>query len=133
MNVALWTTQLLLAVIFGASAVYKGTHAKEEIVASGQTGVTWYGIAFIRFIALSELCGSAGLVLPWALRTARALTPFGACGLAIIMMGAAVSHGRLACSGARPAREWANVATNSALLAGCLFVAIERFVELGRG
>jgi hypothetical protein len=130
MNTALWTTQAILATIFGASAVYKGTHRKEEIVARGQTGVTWYGTGFIRFVALSELFGSAGLILPWALKIARPLTPLGACGLAIIMVGAAFSHARLARSGARPAREWGNVATNVALLAGCAFVAVERFAEL---
>ena len=36
-----------------------------------------------------EILGAAGLVLPWALRIKRELTPLAAVGLMIIMTGAA--------------------------------------------
>ena len=45
-------------------------------------------VLFLRFIALCEVLGAAGLILPWALRIHRELTPLAASGLVIIMIGA---------------------------------------------
>ena len=46
---------------------------------------------FVRFIGICEVLGAFGLILPWALGIRRKLTPLGAGGLAIIMVGATVS------------------------------------------
>jgi uncharacterized membrane protein YphA (DoxX/SURF4 family) len=124
MNVATWVVQIELALVFSYSGAYKGTHKKSDVVASGQTGVRWYSQRFIRFIAIAEVFGVLGLILPRLVGVATSLTPLAALGLAVIMIGAAVSHARLAPQ--RP-REWLNVVTNITLLAGCMFVAIERW------
>jgi len=124
MNVATWIVQIILAAVFSYSGAYKGTHSKPQIVSSGQTGVRWYSDGFIRFIAISELFGVAGLILPRLLGIAPVLTRVAAVALGVVMVGAAVSHARLAPE--RP-REWLNVATNVTLLAGCLFVAFARW------
>lgn len=124
MNVATWVVQIVLALVFTYSGTYKGTHTKSDIVARGQTGVRWYSQGFIRFIAITELFGVAGLILPRLVGVAPILTPLAALGLAVIMIGAGASHARLAAQ--RP-REWLNVVTNITLLAGCIFVAIERW------
>lgn len=129
MNVALWVVQCVLAVVFAGSGGYKGSQRKEVIVASGQTGVVWFPTGFIRFIAIAELLGAVGLILPWLLGVARPLTPAAAVCLSIIMVGAAVSHARLAAATARP-REWLNVATNVLIFGACWFVAIARFAAL---
>ena len=127
MHSALWVVQCLLGLVFGYSAAFKGTRAKDEIVAIGQTGVAWYGTGFIRFIALCEGLGAIGLILPWLLGTVRVLTPLAAIGLGIIMVGAAVSHARLAFANpGRRARELANVGTNVVLIGALAFVAVER-------
>jgi hypothetical protein len=118
--------------IFGVSGWFKATHAKEAIVASGQTGVTTYGLGFIRFIAIAELLGCLGLLLPGLVGRARMLTPLAAAGLGVIMVGAGVSHARLARAGTASARrEWANVGTNVVLLAACTFLTIARLAGLG--
>jgi uncharacterized membrane protein YphA (DoxX/SURF4 family) len=124
MNVASWSVQVVLAAVFAYSGAYKSTHSKTDIVASGQTGVRAYSRGFIRFIAISELLGVAGLILPRLLGIAPILTRLAAIGLGIIMIGAAVSHARLASQ--RP-REWLNVVTNVVLLAGCAFLAFARW------
>ena len=118
MNVALWVCQLLLAAIFSFSGACKSVLSKERMVALGQTGVQGYGVSFIRFIAVAELCGAVGLVAPRALSIAPFLTPLAALGLGVIMVGAARAHARL--------HEPRNVAVNLVLLALCLFVAIGR-------
>src|SRR3569832_2269507 len=118
MNVATWIVQVILAAVFSYSGVYKGTHSKPQIVASGQTGVRWYSAGFIRFIAISELFGVAGLILPRRLGVAPVRTRVDAVALGVVMVGAAVSHARLAPE--RP-REWINVETDVELLEGFLF------------
>src|SRR5207245_781918 len=45
---------------------------------------------FLRFIAVAELLGALGLVLPGLLRIRPGLTPLAAAGLVIIMLGATV-------------------------------------------
>jgi hypothetical protein len=46
--------------------------------------------AFILFIAVAELLGAIGLILPWMLRIRPGLTPLAAACLVIIMIGATV-------------------------------------------
>jgi hypothetical protein len=128
MNIALWVLQSFLAAVFAFSGLFKGTQPKQRIIASGQTGVVWYSTRFIRFIAVVELCGAAGLVLPWFTGMARILTPLAAVGLGVIMIGAAVSHTKLVRErGPRQAKERFNVTANIVLLAACAFVAIGRW------
>lgn len=123
MNIALWVAQILLAALFAFSGSQKSTKSKEQLVASGQTGVAPFPMPVVRFTAIMELAAAVGLTLPWATGIARALTPVAAVGLAVIMVGAAWSHTTL--------REPKTVAGNVAIFATCLFVAIGRFGQLG--
>lgn len=115
LNIAIWICQGVLALAFATSGTLKGTQSKPRMIATGQTGVQGYSLPFIRFIAICELFGVAGLILPTALGIFPALTPLAAIGLAIIMIGAAHAHWVL--------REPRNVAVNATLFALCIFVA----------
>ena len=131
MNIALWIVQIALALLFFYSGGFKSTQLKEKIIAAGQTGVYGFSLPFIRFIAICELFGAVGLILPWLLGVAPVLTPLAAVGLAIIMVGAGVAHAKLArANQRRRRRELANVATNVLVFTGCLFVAIVRLTML---
>jgi hypothetical protein len=130
MNVALWTAQIALAVVFAVSGIAKSTMSKERLIASGQTGVAPFPPALIRFTAVSELLGVVGLVGPWLTGIAPVLTPTAAVGLSIVMIGALGSHGRLLradLAAGRGAREAVNVAANITIFAMCMFVAVGRF------
>lgn len=83
MNIALWIVQGLLSALFLFGGVSKLMIPIEEITAS----VPLPGY-FIQFIAVAEILGAIGLVLPWALRILPGLTPLAASGLVIIMIGA---------------------------------------------
>lgn len=121
MDVALWSAQLLLALIFVASGIAKSTMSKERLVASGQTGVAPFALRSIRVIAALEIAGALGLVLPRATDIAPVLTPIAAVGLAVVMVGAAVSHWSL--------RERTQVmAVNLPIFGVCVFVALGRFL-----
>jgi len=83
--VLLWIAQALLAVLFLFAGVVKLTMPIQ--VLAQQTGLAG---GFMRFIALAEILGALGLVLPGLLGVKRGLTPLAAFGLAIIMIGATV-------------------------------------------
>jgi uncharacterized membrane protein YphA (DoxX/SURF4 family) len=121
-DIALWTAQVLLAIVFAGSGVAKSTMSKDRLLAIGQTGAATFPMPVVRFTAAMELLAAVGLILPWATGIAHVLTPAAAVGLGIVMVGAAGSHIRLG--------ELRNVAANGVLFALCLFVAISRFGQL---
>ncbi|TWP50154.1 DoxX family protein [Lentzea tibetensis] len=118
MNIALWISQGVLAAVFALSGTLKSTQPKERMIATGQTGVVFFPLPVIRTVAALELAGAAGLILPRITGIAEPLTPAAAIGLAVVMVGAAISHSRL--------REPGAVAANLVLLALCVFVAFGR-------
>ena len=83
MNRALWIVQGLLAALF----LFGGT-VKLMIPIEEMTAQMPLPGPFIQFIAVAEVLGGLGLVLPWALRILPGLTPLAASGLVIIMIGA---------------------------------------------
>jgi hypothetical protein len=95
MNMFLWIVQGLLAVVFLGSGLAKSTMSRERLIATGQTGIALFPTPVVRFTAVCEVLAAVGLLLPWAIGIARALTPLAAAGLCIVMVGAASSHARL--------------------------------------
>ena len=87
MNIALWIIQALLALIFLFSGGTKLVMPIEEMMK--QMPLPLPGL-FVRFIAVCEVLGAIGLILPWLLRIRSGLTPLAAAGLVIIMIGATV-------------------------------------------
>ena len=85
MTVALWIVQGLLAALFLFAGVAKLIMTVEEMTKD----VPMPG-AFLRFIAVAEILGAIGLILPGLLRIKPGLTPLAAAGLAVIMVGATV-------------------------------------------
>ncbi len=133
MNIALRIAQGMLAFVFLVSGFYKISHSKEALVSKGQTGVKFFPTAFIRFIALSELCGVAGLLAPGMSGIAPYLTPFAALGLFVIVLGATFCHARLAAEWedlALRRKEFFNVVTTISIFLLCLFVAVGRAAEI---
>jgi len=84
-NVALWIVQGLLALIFLFAGGVKLVLPIEEMTKQ----MPLPGL-FLRFIAVAELLGALGLILPGLLRIRPGLTPLAAAGLVIIMIGATV-------------------------------------------
>jgi len=85
MTVALWIVQGLLAGLFLFAGVAKLIMTVEEMTKE----IPLPG-AFLRFIAVAEIFGAIGLILPGLLRIKPSLTPLSAAGLTIIMIGATV-------------------------------------------
>ena len=83
MNIALWIAQGLLAAIFLFAGGMKLILSIEEMTKQ----LPLPGL-FLRFIAVCEVLGAIGLILPWLLGSRPGLTPLAAAGLVIIMIGA---------------------------------------------
>jgi uncharacterized membrane protein YphA (DoxX/SURF4 family) len=118
MNVALWTCQAVLAVVFLMSGTAKSTMTRERLIATGQTGTAVFPMPVVRFTAVMEMLAAIGLVLPQLTGIASVLTPAAAAGLCAVMIGAASSHTRL--------HEPRNVAVNAVLFGMALFVVVGR-------
>ena len=84
-SAALWTAQALLAVVFLFAGAFKLTAPWEMMAAAMPVALPEM---FVRFIAVCELLGALGLILPGLARVARQLTPIAAAGLVVIMVGA---------------------------------------------
>lgn len=122
MNALLWTLQVLLAVVFTYSGLWKISQPKARLIAVGQTGVAPFPMPVVRFTALAELLGAIGLVLPPLTGIATYLTPLAAVGFAVVMVGAMGSHAYL--------REPRNVALNVVIFIAALTIAVGRTVAL---
>ena len=84
---ALWTVQVLLALLFLFAGGMKLTVPIETL--TRQMPMPLPG-AFLQFIGVAEVTGALGLILPGLLRVRPGLTPLAAGGLVIIMIGATV-------------------------------------------
>jgi hypothetical protein len=82
---ALWTIQVLLALLFLFAGV-----AKLVMPAEAMKGPVAIPVLFLRFIGVCEVLGALGLILPGLLRIRQELTWLAASGLVIIMIGATV-------------------------------------------
>lgn len=92
MNTMLWILQWILAATFATSGTAKSIMTKERMIQTGQTGVAPFPLWVIRTVAALEIAAAFGLILPWLTGMARILTPLAAAGLALVMVGAAISH-----------------------------------------
>jgi uncharacterized membrane protein YphA (DoxX/SURF4 family) len=91
LHYALWTVQVLLALLFlfagGMKLVLPIEAMTQQAQAQGQVPLP--GL-FLRFIGVVEVLGGLGLLLPGLLRIRTGLTPLAAAGLVIVMIGATV-------------------------------------------
>jgi uncharacterized membrane protein YphA (DoxX/SURF4 family) len=118
-NVVLWIVAGLLAVAFLAAGLMKLAQPKKKLADSGMGWTEDFSDGAVKGIGALEVLGAAGLILPAALDIVPVLVPIAATGLALLMLGAAVTHARR--------KESTNIVVNVVLLALAAFVAWGRF------
>jgi len=91
LSIALWISQILLAVMFGMAGFMKTTQPIDQLSAM-LPFVAQMPEGLVRFIGASELAGALGLILPAATRVLPMLTPLAATGLVVIMVLASCFH-----------------------------------------
>jgi uncharacterized membrane protein YphA (DoxX/SURF4 family) len=121
MNIALWIAASALALFVLAAGFMKVSRPIDEI--RKMPWATKLSATNIRLIGASEILGAAGLVLPLATGIATILTPVAALCLAVLMLGATITHIRI--------KDPKSAAlTTTVLMAIALFVAIGRISGL---
>jgi uncharacterized membrane protein YphA (DoxX/SURF4 family) len=121
-NLALWIVAIVLGVGFAASGLMKLLVPKDKLVGFGQGWAQDVSPSAIRLIGVAEVLGAAGLILPAVTHIAPILVPLAAIGLILVMVGAAIVHGRRG--------EAVNIVVNLVLLALAAFVAWGRLGPL---
>lgn len=119
MDIVLWIVAGLLAAAFLAAGGMKLAKGK---AVGADPRMAWSGDfsdQSIRLIGLLEVLGAIGLILPPLLDVVPVLAPLAACGLVLVMVGAAFTHVRR--------NEMQALAPVVVLGLLALFVAVGRF------
>ncbi len=119
MNVVLWIVAGLLAVAFLGAGLMKLGQPKKKLADSGMGWTEDFSDGAVKGIGALEVLGAIGLILPAALDIVPLLVPIAATGLALLMLGAAATHGRR--------KESQMIVANLVLFALAAFVAWGRF------
>ncbi|AGZ42009.1 DoxX family protein [Actinoplanes friuliensis] len=119
MNLVLWIIAGLLAVVFLGAGVMKVLQPKEKLAESGLAWTESFSTGTIKLIGVLEILAAIGLILPPLLDIAPVFVPLAAVGLVLMMIAAAVTHGRR--------KEYPMIAGNVVLLLLAAVVAWGRF------
>jgi uncharacterized membrane protein YphA (DoxX/SURF4 family) len=83
-RIGLWSAQIALALLFGASGAMKVFLSPEAQAAMGMNDALDIPVLLLRFIGVCELAGALGMILPALTRIMPRLTPLAALGFATI-------------------------------------------------
>ncbi|MCW2506385.1 MAG: DoxX family protein [Actinomycetia bacterium] len=119
MNIALWIVASLLAAVFGLAGIFKLSSKKDALKSKGLDWVDDFSANTVKLIGGLELAAAIGLILPPLTKIAPILAPLAALGLALIMVGAIITHARR--------KEPQGIAVNVVLLLLAAFVVWGRF------
>lgn len=120
MNVFLWIVAGVLAAFFLAAGLTKLSQSKAKLNENPQMAWTKdFSAGTLKLIGAAETLGALGLILPGAFDIAPVLVPLAASGLAIIMIGAIITHARR--------KEPQPIIINAVILVLALVVAVFRF------
>jgi hypothetical protein len=95
MDAAVLIAQCALALLFLGAGATKVLQSRDRLLTA--PNMAWaqdFSPSWIKVIGALEVLGAVGLVLPWVTGVAEVLVPLAATGLALVMAGAAVVHGR---------------------------------------
>jgi uncharacterized membrane protein YphA (DoxX/SURF4 family) len=119
-NTFVWVVQILVALVFLAAGTMKLAQPRKKLADSASMAWTEdFSDAAVKGIGALEVLGALGVILPAATGIAGVLAPLASVGLALIMIGAAVTHLRR--------HETQAVAAPVILLVLALVVAWARF------
>lgn len=121
MNIVLWILTGLLAIAFGIGGATQLILTKERYrsLANSQHWVDDFGAAHVKAIGTIKIIGVIGLVVPPLIGLLPLLSPLAACGLMLVMTGAATTRFRRS--------EWALMAGDVTYLLAFAFLAWGRF------
>jgi uncharacterized membrane protein YphA (DoxX/SURF4 family) len=93
MKIVIWIVQILVALAFLSAGLMKLITPYPDLISD--PNMAWAGdfsATQIKLIAVLEILGVLGLVLPMIIKKFKALVPIAAFGLALTMVGAIITH-----------------------------------------
>ncbi|MBU3994183.1 putative membrane protein YphA (DoxX/SURF4 family) [Pseudarthrobacter oxydans] len=121
MDIVIWIASGLLALVFLLAGAMKIARTKEQLAASGMGWTENFSGGWVKLIGAAEVLGAVGVLVGGLVPVLAWAAPAASFGLAVIMVGAIVTHARR--------KEWSMIAINAILLALALFVAIARLAS----
>ena len=94
MLIAYWIVAGLLALVFLLAGVMKLSRPRTALASSGMAWVDDFSDGPVKLIGAAEVLGAVGLILPGLIGIAPILSPIAAAALAVLMLGAVVTHVR---------------------------------------
>ena len=91
LNIMLWVFQVLIAIFFLMGGVYNLSQPI-DVLAAKMSYVNHFPIWAVKLIAISEILGGIGVILPSMIRIKPMLTPLAAFGLTLVMVFATIYH-----------------------------------------
>jgi len=88
LRIALWSAQIVLAIVFALAGGMKVSTPAAELAKMAPG----FPLALLRFIGIAELAGAIGIILPALTRIAPVLTPLASSGFVIVMASAGILH-----------------------------------------
>ena len=95
MSIALWIAAIILALAILGAGSMKLIRSREQIVAMGMAYAAHFPPGAIKAIGALEVLAAIGLILPAITGIAPVLVPLAATGVALLMLGAIITHVRL--------------------------------------
>jgi hypothetical protein len=123
-DIALWVAAGIVGAASLAASLNKLLVPREKLLSNPQ--MAWaedFTQSQIRLIAVAELAGAIGVILPQATGVLPVLTPLAACGIIALQLGALRMHAKR--------HETMNIAINLFMIALAVFVAVGRFAGWG--
>jgi len=91
-EIAYWIVGGLLALVYLLAGGTKLVRAPEKLVESGMAWAGSFPAGAVKVIGLVEVLGAVGLILPPLTGIAPVLAPVAAVGLALVQVGAIITH-----------------------------------------
>ncbi|MGB1287843.1 MAG: DoxX family protein [Aggregatilineales bacterium] len=122
-DIVIWIVQGLLGFVFLMAGGMKIATPKEKLIERMGNFTDW-DPNLIKLLGAVEVAGAIGIIAPVALDILPFLTPLAGIGLAIVMVGAMLTHLRR--------KEYPNIAVNTVLLLLAVFVVAGRIEPLAQ-
>ena len=119
MNIVFWILQIVLGLMFGFHGFMLAFQFEQSKARPGMSYVGDLPAALRNFIAVAEILGAIGLILPALTGILPWLTPLAAALLAVVMMLATIFHVQR--------KEYQNIVFNLVLGLVAAFVAYGRY------
>jgi uncharacterized membrane protein YphA (DoxX/SURF4 family) len=94
MNIFLWIAAILLAIAALGAGITKVSQSREKLQSGQMKWVEDFPGGVVKLIGVLEILAAIGLILPPLVHIAPVLTPLAATGMALIMIGAIITHVR---------------------------------------